>query len=183
MCHVYLTGPHFVTEICHTSAGRWRLNRPHDSFRRPATCTLSSSVFLRTRGVDWNRGGAVGVVTGIWAGRRRNRGSILGRSERCVPNPKFPERLWDLSSILFSGFLGFFAGVKVAGAWNGPLNPPNAEVGNDWSYKHRLPFQYALMAWKGQLLLCSFIRLWYWNKSESFSLTQYFFILAGVQNP
>lgn len=107
--------------MCHTSAGGWRLNRHHDSFRRPATCTLSSLVFLRVRGLDWNRGGAVGVVAGIWAGRRRNRGSILGRSKRCVPDPKLSGRLWDLSSILFGGYLGFSLGLKWSGRETGHL--------------------------------------------------------------
>jgi len=104
--------PTFVTETCHTSAGAWRLNRLNDSFRGPAACTLSSSVFLRVRGLDWNRGSAVGVVTGIWAEQRRNCDSILGRRKRYVPDPKLPERLWDLSSILLSGYLGFSLGLK-----------------------------------------------------------------------
>jgi hypothetical protein len=60
-------------------------------------------------------------VAGIWAGRRRNRGSILDRSKRCVPDPKLPERLWDLSSILFSGYLGFSLGLKWPGRETGHL--------------------------------------------------------------
>jgi len=44
---------------------------------------------------------------------------------------------------------GFFAGVKVAGAWNGPLNPPSAEVGNDGSYKHRLSPS-SISSWRGK---------------------------------
>ena len=60
-------------------------------------------------------------MAGIWAGRRRNRGSILGRSKRCVPDPKLPGRLWDLSSILFSGYLGFSLGLKWPGHETGHL--------------------------------------------------------------
>ena len=58
-------------------------------------------------------------MTGIWAGRRRNRGSILDRSKRCVHDPKLSERLWDLSSILCSGYLGFSLGLKRPGRETG----------------------------------------------------------------
>lgn len=168
-----------MTETCHTSAGGWRLNRLHDSFRRPATCTLSSSVFLRVRGLVWNRGGAVGVVT---AGRRRNHGSILGRSKRCARDPKLPERLWKLSSVLFSGYLGFSLGLMWPGRETGQLIHLVPRLGMTRAV---IVSPSSMPSWREKdsfyfVLLIGFDT---GTKSESFRLTKYFFILAGVRNP
>jgi len=38
--------------------------------------------------------------------------------------PKCPCQLWDLSSLIFYGYWGFFPGGKVAGVWHWALPAP-----------------------------------------------------------
>lgn len=62
-------------------------------------------------------------------GQQKKHGWIPGQGKRFISSPGHPDRLWDPSSLLFSGYSGSFPWSK---AQHSP--PPNAEVKNEGSY-------------------------------------------------
>jgi len=80
----------------------------------------------------------VSVMTSLWSGRPRNRGSIPGRSKRFISFPKRPD--WPLCppSFLFNGYLVPFPFSTAVGTKTDPLSSPSAEVENVelYSYIH-----------------------------------------------
>ena len=82
----------------------------------------------QTLRIPWSRGSSVSVVTrlrtgrsGVWLPERTKR--FLFCSER-------PDRSWDTPCLLSNSYRTFFAGGKVAGAWNQPVTPSSSGVRN-----------------------------------------------------
>jgi len=56
-----------------------------------------------------------------------------GRDKRFFSSQKYPDRLWVLPSLLFSGCCGSFSGVNRPG-YEVQALPSSVEVKNEWSH-------------------------------------------------
>jgi hypothetical protein len=60
--------------------------------------------------------------------------TFFGFRVRIPGTVKRPDRLWGPPNLHFSGYLGCFTKVKLAGREAGHCLPPSAEVKNEWNY-------------------------------------------------
>ena len=56
-------------------------------------------------------------------------------------SPTRPDRLWGSPSLLFSGYMGSFAGIEQLGCDADNSPPPRVEVKNEWGYTSTPPIR------------------------------------------
>jgi hypothetical protein len=61
-------------------------------------------------------------------------GETVKKKKRFIVSPKCPDWSWDPPSQVFSGYLGYFAGVKQSEHEVNHSPPFSAEVKNEWNY-------------------------------------------------